>query len=353
MKNYDQKADRGFDLKQLGKSFIAMAVFSGFSISTASAISFERPFEPEPKDPVIVKPKPNNSAKAYDCLNKAGANHSFTVDRPAFSGSSVVKIRWNIKPPSSCKSMLFYLDGKSISGAGSKSVVTFKTTTHRLEANYAGFGMQFSTVTVPYVKITSYRESFDKVAARAAATRHIQLMLGKLKEVNKRRLAGWKIELHIIPANLMLTDLPAYADLRGNPTERDDDGNRSFDSIRGAGGVKDYAKKIIKMAVGEEQLVSGIRSPFVAKGSEQPLGYILVHEMAHTVLGVLKFDESKNRFVPKDLHALSTSQANKMIQIHSKRQSKPLKDWLGVSTEQKKYMQPAPTGYFQEKHWVD
>lgn len=346
MKNLDLNIDRLFDQKQLLKTLITVSILSAISVSTASAISFERPFEPEPKVPVVVKPKPNNSVKAYDCLNKARANHTFTADRPAFSGSSFLKIRWNIKPPSYCSGMLFKVDGKSISATGSMTVVISKTTTHRLEANYAGFGMQFSTATVPYVKITTYRETVDKVSARAAAVRHIQLLLGKLKEANKRRLQGWKIELHIIPASLMLTDLPAYAEYAGDPTDRGNDGNRTYDSLRGAGGIKIEKNKIIRMAVGEEQLLSGVTSPFVKSGSEQPLGYILAHEMGHTILGTLEFNNSTNRFVPKYLHTLSTSQANKVIQIYRKRQSKPLTEWLGVSKAQKIYLKGNPEEYF-------
>ena len=329
---------RTLSLRRLGAMLLLVAALATAGVGTASAFVFE----PEPTDPVIIKPKPNNADKAYDCLNRAQAGHTFTVDRPAFSGSSVVQVRWNIKTPSDCKNLLYSLNGKSIPASGVKSTVNFTSTTYRLSASYARFGKQLSTATVPYVNIVTYSESVARVAARTAATRHIQLLLGKIKEPNKLRLSGWKIELHIIPSSLKLTDLPPYRDLDGNETDQDDDGNRRYDDLRGAGGVKITEKKVIRMAIGEEQLISGTNTPF----NVQPMGYILAHEMGHTILGQIKFDSIKGRFVPSILHTLSSSQVAKVIQLHAQRQSRPLSDWLGLTTAQKKYLKGDPEEYF-------
>jgi len=110
-------------------------------------------------------------------------------------------------------------------------------------------------------------------AAVRAAEAQLQEVLGALKGDNLAQLKGETIELHIIPVNKKLTDLPEYANLKGTPTW---DKKRVYDDIRGAGAEK--VGSVIRYAIAEEQLVS-------VPG--HPMGYapglVGTHESGHVV----------------------------------------------------------------------
>lgn len=109
-------------------------------------------------------------------------------------------------------------------------------------------------------------------------------MLGGLKEINRQRYAGWTIQLHIIPFNLMLTNLCAYAEYRGQATDHATDGSRTFDTLRGAGGVKRTPKSISTPCIGNKPTGIHISVPNMPLDYIQ-YGYTLVHEMGHTIQG--------------------------------------------------------------------
>lgn len=97
-------------------------------------------------------------------------------------------------------------------------------------------------------------------------------ILGILKDPNVSALGKVAVELHLIPANKKLTDLPEYSHLKGVRTF---DG-RLYDNLRGAGGEK--VGNTIRYAVAEEQLVAVAGHP-----SGYAQGFVAGHETGHIV----------------------------------------------------------------------
>jgi hypothetical protein len=120
------------------------------------------------------------------------------------------------------------------------------------------------------MKVVAHGASAAAVKAAEAQMREV---LGALKEANLAQLKGETIELHIIPANQKLTDLPEYANLKGVPTW---DKKRVYDDLRGVGAEK--VGSVIRYAIAEEQLVN-------VPG--HPMGYAPglagTHESGHVV----------------------------------------------------------------------
>lgn len=98
----------------------------------------------------------------------------------------------------------------------------------------------------PTLKVVDHGTS---QAASTAAKERMTEILSNLKDSNRGKLRGLTIELHIIPHDKKLTDLPEFASLKGVKTH---DG-RLYDDLRGVGGTK--VGSVIRYAVAEEQLV--------------------------------------------------------------------------------------------------
>jgi hypothetical protein len=126
-----------------------------------------------------------------------------------------------------------------------------------------------ATTTIP-MKVVPHGASEAAVKAAEAQMREV---LAALKAANLAQLKGETIELHIIPANRKLTDLPEYASLKGVPTW---DKKRTYDDIRGAGGQK--VGSVIRYAIAEEQLVQ-VRGHPMAYAP----GFVGRHESGHVV----------------------------------------------------------------------
>jgi hypothetical protein len=109
-------------------------------------------------------------------------------------------------------------------------------------------------------------------AATSEANRLMIEVLGSLRPSNLALLEGIDIQLHIIPKDKKLTDLPEFSARTGEKTV---DG-RLYDDVRGMGGEK-FGGSIL-YAVGEETLVPipGYPTPY---GS----GYVAAHESGHVV----------------------------------------------------------------------
>ncbi len=97
-------------------------------------------------------------------------------------------------------------------------------------------------------------------------------ILEGLKAPNVSALGKVSVELHVIPANKKLTDLPEYTHLKGVRTF---DG-RLYDDLRGAGGEK--VGNTIRYAIAEEQLV-----PVAGHPSGYAQGFVAGHETGHIV----------------------------------------------------------------------
>lgn len=108
-------------------------------------------------------------------------------------------------------------------------------------------------------------------AVRVAESR-MREVLGNLKDPAAGELKGATVELHIIPKDKKLTDLPEFASLKGTKTF---DG-RNYDDLRGAGGTK--VGDTIRYAIAEEQLI-----PVAGKPSGYAMGFVAGHESGHVV----------------------------------------------------------------------
>jgi hypothetical protein len=97
-------------------------------------------------------------------------------------------------------------------------------------------------------------------------------ILGGLGAPEETALKDATVELHIIPHDKKLTDLPEFASLKGSKTF---DG-RNYDDLRGVGGTK--VGNIIRYAVAEEQLVSVSGKP-----SGYAKGFVASHESGHVI----------------------------------------------------------------------
>jgi Domain of unknown function (DUF4157) len=116
-----------------------------------------------------------------------------------------------------------------------------------------------------------------KVVPHGASEAAVKAAEAQLHEVlgaaDLAQMKGETIELHIIPANRKLTDLPEYANLKGVRTW---DRKRVYDEIRGAGAEK--VGSVIRYAVAEEQLVK-------VPGHDMAYapGFVGTHESGHVV----------------------------------------------------------------------
>lgn len=108
-------------------------------------------------------------------------------------------------------------------------------------------------------------------AIRIAEARMTEV-LGSLKDPAAGELKGATVELHVIPHDKKLTDLPEFASLKGTKTF---DG-RNYDDLRGVGGTK--SGDTVRYAIAEEQLVS-----VPGKPSGYALGFVAGHESGHIV----------------------------------------------------------------------
>jgi hypothetical protein len=109
-------------------------------------------------------------------------------------------------------------------------------------------------------------------AAVETAQERADEIFNNLKSPGEGGLKGAKIELHIIPHDKKLTDLPEFESLKGTKTF---DG-RDYDELRGVGGTKVGDK--IRYAVAEEQLIA-----VEGKPSGYALGFVAGHESGHIV----------------------------------------------------------------------
>lgn len=107
--------------------------------------------------------------------------------------------------------------------------------------------------------------------ARSDAEKLMNRVFESLGPSNVSLLDGYDVQLHIIPHDKRLTDLPEFASLKGVKTF---DGRR-YEDVRGVGGMK-FGQSIL-YTIGEETLVARPDKPFY------PGGRVVYHETGHVV----------------------------------------------------------------------
>jgi hypothetical protein len=105
--------------------------------------------------------------------------------------------------------------------------------------------------------------------AVAYARQTLRAMLHQADPDVVHRMAEKNVTVYVIPKDGKLTDLPAFASLKGQKTM---DG-RPWEEVRGVANVR--IKNGVAAAVGEENLVG--------TGGYQNQGYVFVHELGHMV----------------------------------------------------------------------
>jgi hypothetical protein len=172
-------------------------------------------------------------------------------------------------------------------GFGVKMGTSFKSlgSTVALGADIVGYRMVRSGRGGAFLFSTMTPTTAEADVARAVAGD----ITGALSTQAKLALAGRILEIHIVPADLLLTDLPEWEHWKGKMTceTENDDGTpntacvspRSWDAIRGLGGILVEGTNRIVMAVGQESLVFGTGRP-----TRFAIGHVLAHELGHVAL---------------------------------------------------------------------
>ena len=172
-------------------------------------------------------------------------------------------------------------------------------------------------------------------AAEKAAEGSLEI-IGSLSESHRRRLHNKVIKLHLIPVEASITDLPPYENLAG-----DTKGGSDWADAAGAGGVLKEEGRIV-MACAEVEMLD-------LPGRRYPLGYILAHEMGHTVLGSPR---SGGQF---QLHAVSEAELRKLKELFEARVEEggeflPGVEILGDNKDFEEYFAEGTAAMF-EKPW--
>ncbi len=284
------------------------------------------------------------SDHANTCINHA--KQHYTIEYPGTVFNDHERLSWVLPKAKDCDDVRFYLavnnsyDRELIPATGSQYIFPSKTAEYRFFVGYPGIKVvPLSSETVVRANIVTYPEAEDPIESRGMAEGYARMMLDNLSEFQRSRYQHWRIDIHLIPASLNLTDLAPYKSLGDKQTEREGDGNRKFKDLRGAGGVRDPISKTIYMAVGEEELVYLPESP-----ADFPPGYLMFHEMGHTIMG--QFITGENGTVRFDHFALTFRQLKRLMSLYNERLNDPNLPWLG--NDSGIYTKESPEEYFAE-----
>ena len=206
-------------------------------------------------------------------------------------------VSWNATR--GCSAVKIVLAGNEVADSGSTRIAPAVTTTIQLRATYRLSTKILARKTVITTKVIGYCSTVD-ADGLAACTRTVNFrgaaavdsqgsaMLGTLNESDRARMVGRILEVHVVPPELSVTQIPTYEYLAG-PLNCGDhmvvgttcDG-RPWSTVRGGGGV--LMGDRVTMFVGAEEMQNIISPTPEVNPADFSLGYVFAHELGHTVL---------------------------------------------------------------------
>lgn len=217
------------------------------------------------------------------CLDATRVN-SITATGSPFDGGTTLS--WNVTP--GCSEVVVTL-GDRIGAVGSVVKNPEVTTRYQLVASMGKAKKLLANRYVVGGKVVEYYRLYGSLRATgptgddgAAAVEIAHKIASSLSEGAKAPLVGKSLQVHIIPSNVELTELPPWQHLAGTSTCDGRDGcveDRPWSSVRGIGGTTAEDQNYIATAVGQEELV-----PVSGMPSRYGLGYVLAHEFSHVFL---------------------------------------------------------------------
>lgn len=251
---------------------------------------------------------PSDSTDIQECMANTKLNSYAATGSPYSPGGT--KLAWNVSKGCSYVTIetrsfdgsSAVLDAGNLASSGSFIRNPSRTTQYRLYAKIeTPFGSQqklLGTRTALSSKIVDYHyllkaQSWVQKSAEGADADAAKSIMYKMSnsytEDAKKLFTGMAIEVHIIPNEAELTDLPLWKHKVGETTCTDDpelpEGGREegcvedrpFNELRGLGGSEMSGPNRVTLAVGEEQLIT-LADP--AWPTSRP-GYVLAHEFGH------------------------------------------------------------------------
>ncbi len=253
---------------------------------------------------------------------------TFTTTGGPFEGGT--KITWKTTSPANCSTLVVAMNGTTVARNGSAVVDPEATTKYEFRAKMGTSSTHLGSTVALGADVVGYQwgygitKKMNPNTAEAIKAKQVSGHLTRaLSTQAKLQLAGRILEVHIIPADMLLTDLAEWRHLRGTKTceKKLGDGTpnpacaspRDWDAIRGAGGMLVPGTNRIVMAVGQESLIYG-----TGRTTRFALGHVLAHELGHVALefaapheminvkNVLESNKSTHDYMGDDAYTRST-----------------------------------------------
>jgi uncharacterized protein YraI len=244
----------------------------------------------------VAAPATAAHADATSCLQGTTLMSLQSTESPYQTPGTTIS--WSTIVPDGCAPVAIQLAGQTVARSGSKTVNPTATTTYPLTVKYGTQTRPLGSSAAVAGTVLTYMwtgragiqptTSGTGVPETRAMTHQI---MRTLSEKARKALGGKVFEIHVIPINMDLTDLPPFAYLRGKTTCDDWTpgvppgtkipgcvADRPWEDVRGAGGIIIPGTNRIAVAVGAEEVA------VTSRRATHGIGHILVHETGHAVL---------------------------------------------------------------------
>jgi hypothetical protein len=225
------------------------------------------------------------------------ATTSGTLTTTGTTFGSTPNVSWSVTK--GCATVKILLAGNEVADSGSARITPAVTTTIQLRAKYGPAAKILASKTVITTNVIGYCSTLgpDGLSACTRSTNFRgagpvssqgSAMLATLNESDRARMVGRIIEVHVVPPELSVTQIPTYKSLAG---PKDCGGymvvgttcdGRPYSKIRGGGGV--LIGNRVAMFVGAEEMQNIVSPTPEVNPANFSLGYVFAHELGHTVL---------------------------------------------------------------------